>query len=188
MSRTQDQVSQSKISDDESSDLEDEVYRIAEATNEDGTVDVKIKNVDKNESKVTVTFQTPWLDEKEETMAWPKSDDSKYKIVRICENTIGSFTGLTQIEGAETRADPESWNIKAEQKDSINLSKYKPQAFKSLVSVTFLASILGIIGVIGLALAYPFGIAILSVGQGVSVLVASIIVFIISIASYDSLN
>lgn len=187
MSQTQRQGSQSEISDDVSSDLEDEVYRIAEATNEDGTVDVTIKSVNKNGSKVTVTFQTPWLEEKEETMDWPKSDDSKYKIVRICENTIGSFTGLTQIKGVKAKADPDSWDIKAKQEENFDISDYSPHMKKYITSIVILGSISGILGMIGLVLAYPFGVSILNIWQGISVFVASIVMLIFGSILHDEL-
>ena len=98
--------------------ITDELYEISEATNRDGTVDVKVYDFDKLEEseEVRVHFYTPTMDKQSETMDWPRKDSTEYKFVRLCRATVGGLSGAEWLktDGAHIKADPDNWEIKAE--------------------------------------------------------------------------
>lgn len=168
-------------------ELHKEAYRISEATNDDGTVDVEIEDITKNGDEATIEFKTPWLETKEETMDWPKYVDENYKIVRICQETVGSFEAVQQLEGHSIRADPETWEIVTHEKPDEKIDfreKFASLAEWGLILTGFIC-ILSIISMVVLALAFPFGVAILSLPQGVSVVVGAILLGFATVILHD---
>lgn len=138
--------------------VSDELYEIAEATNSDGTVDVSIYDFEKiGSDEVRVHFTTPTMDKQSETMDWPSKDSPDYKFVRLCRKTVGSLSGAKWLktDGAEIKADPESWEIEAD------LSK--GDEIKESVKTTSIKDI-GAYGGIGLLAIWAVGITTILVG------------------------
>jgi len=106
---------------DEQRDLNptDELVRINEATNEDGTIDVEIFDWSKDGDTVTVRFLTPTNDLKTEQMDWPKAGEkfdgyTFTKLLRYCDLSVqnaellnGSVVPARMVEGSTG----ENWYI-----------------------------------------------------------------------------
>lgn len=103
----------------------EELYLLSQATNEDGTINVRIydwgKAVVENEEIAEVRFMTPSGDIEHEHMAWPSRDDPQYKFVRIC-NQYG--TGVVDPDAIETQLVPAveedgDWELRVERERSL---------------------------------------------------------------------
>lgn len=166
-------------------EMSDEVYRIVEATNDDGTVDVTIEDVVRTDKTVTVVFSTPTAEIKTEEMSWPKRDSDDYKLVRICRATVGSFAAISDIEGEKITADPDTWEIETEgaSKQNLPLRKWSQYIGWDLVktlgivlaAAIVLAAIFALIIPPILLLLLPFGITYLTFSQGLSIMVAGLL-------------
>lgn len=119
-----------KTIEEEEFTVTDELYQITEATNKDGTVDVQIydwRKIEQNgEPKVVVRFYTPSMEPKSETMDWPTMDSLDNKFVRICENAGVGLKGADWLktDGAEIRADPDTWTLVTELPRRYRLKRY----------------------------------------------------------------
>lgn len=170
-----------------SSKIGKEAIRLSEATNDDGTVDVNVTDVHREDDVVVIEFQTPLDETKQEEMPWPDIEDDTYKIVRICEATVGSFSGLGEIENFNIRAHPDDWEIVVKNKSWYNKKWYLNTVIRFLLSmlkiplyISLFASLSSIVGIFGLLFAYPFGVSVFSAAQGLSVLVASSVIAVVS--------
>lgn len=179
-------------------DIENEAYAVIEATNDDGTIDGEIISTPVREGD-DVVFEvmplTPTHESKEIRMNWPKKESINYDIVRLCENKVGGFQSIAELKNEKVKIkiceDSEDFNLVVEDRNDED-NKYiqsieKLSVAKFLTWSIFGFSILGIIFPIGLVLAVPWGISILSFWQGVSVLVLSVIVAFISALFLESI-
>lgn len=104
---------------DEDVSTEDRLYRVSEATNDDGFVDVEIMEWGEIEEEewddegegLYVVFRTPLLNYHETTMDFPEKDDEEYRFVRLCHAAGLDLNGAKQLEDSEVKADPESWEL-----------------------------------------------------------------------------
>jgi len=92
----------------------DVAYQVERATNNDGTVDVEIKDVQyhKRDDSIVIQFFTPLGETKNHVFDRPKRADSSYEVVQFANAYIGSFGAIEQLTGMNVKADPESWNVK----------------------------------------------------------------------------
>ena len=92
----------------------DVAYQVEQATNNDGTVDVEIKDVQyhKRDDSIVIQFFTPLGETKNHVFDRPKRADSSYEVVQFANAYIGSFGAIEQLTGMNVKADPESWNLK----------------------------------------------------------------------------
>ena len=161
--------------------VSDELTRITEMTNEDGTVDVEILGFEKleenEETYVEVTFRTPTLERKTNKMKWPKRDTHNYKFVRICEDTCGSLKGADFLKQDEHRikADPDDWTLKPEAttrerlRRNLSDTTFREIVTKVSVSTFFLSAGLSVIDSITLLVkffipAFPLSASLATVG------------------------
>jgi len=162
-------------------EMSDEVYRIVEATNDDGTVDVTIEDVVRNDKTAVVVFSTPTAEIEKEEMDWPTRDSDDYKLVRICRATVGDFAAISDLEDERIAADPETWEIETETtaKQNVPLRKkgrYIGWGLAKTVGIVLaggmaLAAILALIIPPILLLLLPFGITYLTFFQGLSIMI-----------------
>lgn len=92
----------------------DELYRISEATNDDGTVDVSIHDWQKTGHEVTVEFILPTGESETEQMDWPMRDDpSEYKFVRVVEAAGYGLVTAEELRGSnatvQAKRDGKDW-------------------------------------------------------------------------------
>lgn len=109
-------IEQTSDVDEDSLSPTDELYRITEATNDDGTVDVSIHDWEKAGGDVTVEFILPTGETESERMDWPMRDDqSEYKFVRVVEAAGYSLVTADELRGsnATVQADREGneWKL-----------------------------------------------------------------------------
>ena len=108
--------------------------------------------------EVRVHFYTPTMDKQSETMDWPRKDSAEYKFVRLCRATVGGLSGAEWLktDGAKIKADPDSWEIKAELTTG---DKVKDNFSKMSVRD------IGFYGGVSLVAAWGIGLAILFIGS-----------------------
>lgn len=140
--------------------IQDELYRITEATNPDGTVNVEITRWQKKGDKVHVYFNDAMLVEHVETMDWPTRDDTTFKFVRLCHVCDLSFSAALQLEGSSVKAHEGEWTLIAPKKHS-----YSKQFAAGLRSIQYrelvtsaLAFIMGGFGVVLMLAVGLFGL------------------------------
>ena len=166
-------------------EMSDEVYRIVEATNDDGTVDVTIEDVVRNDKTAVVVFSTPTAEIETEEMDWPTRDSDDYKLVRICRATVGGFAAISDLKGERIAADPETWEIATETTVKQNVPLRKKSLYIGwglvktvgtvLAAVMTVASMLALIIPPILLLLHPFGITYLTFSQGLSLMTVGVI-------------
>ena len=176
-------------------EMSDEVYRIVEATNDDGTVDVTIEDVVRNDKTAVVVFSTPTAEVEKEKMDWPTRDSDDYKLVRICRATVGGFAAISDLKGERIAADPETWEIATETTAKQNAplrkkGRYIGWGLAKTVGIVLaagmtLASILALIIPPILLLLLPFGITYLTFFQGLSLMIVGGIALSIIGAALD---
>lgn len=105
----------------------------------------------------------------------------KYKIVRLCNQTVGSFAAIDQLneQDFEVRADPESWQVVLEQNKPIR-QRIKNRIIGWSFVTLFVCSLIAFVIPPLLLLLLPFGVTMLTFYQGLSLFVASIIGIFIS--------
>lgn len=172
--------------------IADEAYQVVEATNDDGTIDAEIVETpyrDNDDLVVKARPLIPNAEVEEFRLDWPNKDTSKFKAVRLARSKVGGFQAISQLENERIKVDEteNGWSLvipEQEQKDLDWIMPYVSSGafsgFKSLVVILFFSSLIGLITPFALLLMYPFGIAILSVWQGVSVFVASFAVLVVT--------
>jgi len=81
--------------------LDDAVYSVVEATNDDGTIDGEVQRVSKEDDKIVVEVLPLVPDAPVHTYRFdfPTIHDYSYEIVCICREYVGSFEYLPQLEG-----------------------------------------------------------------------------------------
>lgn len=77
----------------------EQLYRISEQTNGDGTVSVEVNQWEKRGDKVGVELILPTGDTFEETMRWPEYDDEQYKFIRLLRAASLDPVGADALEG-----------------------------------------------------------------------------------------
>jgi hypothetical protein len=172
--------------------LEDEAYMVVEATNEDGTISGQVTETPYREDDDLVIPIKPLVPDSETQkfrLKWPSKDDESFEAVRLCRQKVGGFQAVSQLEGEEVRLEDtnDRWKLKVpdnNKNDKMPSIKILPI---SILVILFFGSMIGMATPVGLVLALPFGIEILSFMQGVSVLVGSIILFIVTTFALDEL-
>lgn len=96
--------------------IEDELFNLQRLTNKDGTVDAKILDYDKKESrrggdKAIVELELPYLDTELVEMPYPKKDSETYKFVRIIRHCGYQLEGVEEIKGHYIKYHPEKEEI-----------------------------------------------------------------------------
>lgn len=89
-------------------EVKEELFHIQENTNDDGTVDVEIKEWNKkhnalNEERVEIKFRKPTQEVKTEAMEWPEKATEEYKFYRIVRNCGYDLYNADQIEGCKIK-------------------------------------------------------------------------------------
>ena len=127
-------------------------YQVEQATNDDGTVDVEIKDVVYNEhsDSIIIQFFTPLGETKNHVFDRPKRADSSYEIVRFANVYIGSFGAIEQLTGMSVKADPDSWNLTIPDTRVESAVKYINSVTETIITGgLFVAGLLLLIGVVG---------------------------------------
>jgi len=130
----------------------DVAYQVEQATNNDGTVDVEIKDVQyhKRDDSIVIQFFTPLGETKNHVFDRPKRADSSYEIVNFANAYIGSFGAIEQLTGMSVKADPESWNVKIPDTRVESAVKYINSVTETIITGgLFVAGLLLLIGVVG---------------------------------------
>lgn len=84
------------VLDDDLSDAE-ELRRLEEATNPDGTIDATILDWERDGNNVTVAFRHPTEGEQEETMPWPDAADGSHKFERVLASAGLSLSEVDRL-------------------------------------------------------------------------------------------
>lgn len=161
---------------DKSESLEEQACNVVDNTNRDGTISVEITNIqhDEDENTVTIEFLTPLNTTESNTFEFPKVESKKYPIIGICEQTVGSFKLINNIEGERVPADPSDWTLQPSVESRVESLRRKFQITERVVRFAFGIPIgisaLTALFPIFLLFAAPFGIQVLSLFQGLSVL------------------
>lgn len=89
--------------------LQDTVYQVSEATNDDGTIDGTVEFVKQEDDEIVLNVMplVPMADMKEYRFTVPDVVSEKYQIVKICNVYVGSFDALPQLEGERVKLDPD---------------------------------------------------------------------------------
>lgn len=167
--------------------LSDEVYQISEATNEDGTIDAEITSIEKVEqhgqNKAEIEFDPKLPSEGPKTihLDWPVIDDSNYRLVQLCEETIGSFAALPQMHGETISVNPESWSVMlesdfdVEEQDNNTDNTDGWSTVQSVIAlVSGLGAAFGIMAALSpfvLLLLIPWGVSLITFWQAISLIV-----------------
>lgn len=157
-------------------DMDDDLYRVAEATNPDGSVDVHIESWEKvewnhDEDEIRVEFTTPTGNTESEKMPFPKIDDDSYKFVRLVESIGLDLKSAGALNSGEytARANPESWRLITRRKSA---NRMRVEGALNTVASVFLPRRFAI-GLFGMALV-PLSAG---VKFGLGLTVASSVVF-----------
>lgn len=179
--------------------IEDDAYQVVEATNEDGTIDAEIVEQpyrDGDELVVKARPLIPDADTEVFRLDWPKRNTTNFKAVRLARSMVGGFQAVGQMENERVKLDETDgdWDLVIPEHEERSLESLKPylssgaaSSFKSLIVVLFFASVAGVIAPFVLALLYPFGVAVLSVWQGISVLIGSLVLLFVTGIAIDEL-
>jgi len=135
---------------------EQELKKSAEALNEDGTVDVTILDWQKTGSNVKVTYRTPTMDRRSESMDWPEpgEDFEEYKFVRLLREAGLDVSEPDQLHGHVTSARKNvSWSLEPSPPVSVRERVGERVSAKSLVVYAHIAVI-----VLSLLLAILIGV------------------------------
>lgn len=111
----------------ESLEPHEQLAETTRRTTLDGLVEVEIADWEKCGSLVEVTFNTHLNEQKIETMAWPESDDTGYKFVRLVRDetpyTLMTAEKLRNGEPVTVFADPNDWTLHAPEEGAGWLSR-----------------------------------------------------------------
>lgn len=93
----------------------EQLYRISQKTNDDGTVNVDISDWEKLGDNVAVEFITPSADTEREVMEWPTRDDpNEYKFAALCREYGSGIVDPDGLIGVEVPADDEDWSLQVD--------------------------------------------------------------------------
>lgn len=150
--------------------IEDELYEITEATNDDGTVDVTIERLERVGDSVEVYFTTPTREEHFIPLEWPDRDSEKYAFVRLCHEADLDLRHAMQLEGSTVRAKKDG------DRYTFHLPKDTTEGPSDLVAG------------IGLVLFFPVMIAVVGTYVGSPMVLVAYIVLILAGASVNWLT
>lgn len=166
--------------------IEDEAYQVVEATNEDGTIDGKIvqKPVrDGDTLKLKIRPLAPGEDTVDIHLDWPDKNTDQYQAVRLCQEKVGGFQAVGQLENEKVRLQKSEGNwvidIPDAESDS-NLFESTKKAFYISSIAAFFISLIGTVAPFIMVLLYPFDISLLTFSQSVSIMFASLIMMFIT--------
>ena len=172
--------------------IEDDAYQVVEATNEDGTIDAEIVEQPYRDGDELVVKARPLIPDAELEvfrLDWPKRNTADFKAVRLARSKVGGFQAIGQMENERVKLNEteDDWDLVIPEQEDRSLESVKPylssgaaSTFKSLIVILFFASIAGVIAPFALALLYPFGVAVLSLWQGLSVLIGSLVLLFVT--------
>jgi len=179
--------------------IEDDAYQVVEATNEDGTIDAEIIGKPYREGDELVIEARPLIPDADTEvfqLNWPKRNTTQFKAVRLARSKVGGFQAIGQMENERVKLEETDgdWDLVIPEQEAGNLESVKPylssgavSIFKSLIVVLFFASVAGVIAPFVLALLYPFGVTVLSIWQGISVLVGSLVLLFVTGIAIDKI-
>lgn len=127
-------------------------YQVEQATNDDGTVDVEVKDVLYHEQtdNIIIQFFTPLGETKEHEFDRPKRADDSYEIVNFANAYIGSFGAIEQLTGMSVKADPESWELQIPDTKTEAAVKYISSTTDTIFTGgLFATEMLLLIGIVG---------------------------------------
>ena len=130
----------------------DVAYQVEQATNDDGTVDVEIKDVQyhKRDDSIVIQFFTPLGETKNHVFDRPKRADDSYEVVRFANAYIGSFGAIEQLTGMSVKADPDSWELQTPDTKTEAALTHFSTILEYIVPVgIFTTELLLVIGVVG---------------------------------------
>lgn len=103
----------------------EELYLLDQATNDDGTIDVKVLDWEKKSKGdghvAEVEFMTPAGDVESEEMPWPTRASREYKFVRLCSQYGQGVVDPNAIKGklAPAMEDDGEWELRVEREVSV---------------------------------------------------------------------
>jgi hypothetical protein len=95
--------------------LGDRLYETAQETNDDGTVNVSVRDVFEDGDRIAVEFRTPTGEVRIEHMEFPQRNSEQYKFVRFANDVFG---GLENAQEVESLHDDGSWRARADPDDN----------------------------------------------------------------------